>query len=66
MPRYWLGLVRRAAFPRHDLLTEEGRIQEGLYFPAKAFTGKHKALRKFACWFLACATHIELGADRVC
>lgn len=66
MLRYWLRLVRQAEFSQHDLLTEENRIQEGLYFPAKAFTKKHKALRKFACWFLACATHIELSADRVC
>lgn len=66
MPRYWLKLVRHTEFSQHDLLTEEDRIQECLYFPAKAFTKKDKALKKFSCWFLACATHIELSADRVC
>lgn len=63
---YWLKLVIHAEFSQHDLLTEENRIQAGLYFPAKAFTKKQKALRKYACWFLACVTQIELSADRVC
>lgn len=63
---YWLKLVRQAEFSQHDLLTEENRIQAGWYFPASAFMKKQKALRKYACWFLACVTHIELSADRVC
>lgn len=63
---YWLKLVRHTGFSQLDILAEVSRIQAGLYFPDKAFTKKHKALRHYACWFLACVTHTGLSADRVC